>query len=107
MNGFKMCGLQDHPLVRQERLDAENLQLPWNDTWSVSLDLFKAVFPYDHNYAEAVQNQLLSVIKWLKILHNLKKAPFEKGRKLPRDLIINVSFSFYWNRLEPRISVTN
>ncbi|XP_044758159.1 protein KIAA0100 isoform X2 [Coccinella septempunctata] len=91
ISGFKMCGLQDHPLVRQERLDAENLHLPWNDTWNISLDLFKAVFPYNHNYAEAVQNQLLSVIKWLKILHNLKKGPFEEGRMLPRDLIINVN----------------
>ncbi|KAL3273176.1 hypothetical protein HHI36_014630 [Cryptolaemus montrouzieri] len=90
LNGFKMFGVSDHPLVRQERLDAENLELPWNDTWSISLDMFKAVFPYEHNYAEAVQNQFLSVVKWLKIVHKMKKAPFEEDHALPRDLVINV-----------------
>lgn len=71
-------------------MDNENFQLSWNKTWGLSIDLFKAVFPYDHNYADAVQNELISVFKWLKIVHNLKKGPFTNQSPLPSDVLVNV-----------------
>ncbi|KAH1025416.1 hypothetical protein HUJ05_010148 [Dendroctonus ponderosae] len=42
----------------------------FNDcSYLLEIDAFKAVFPHEHNYAEAVQNQFLSIVKWLKIIH--------------------------------------
>lgn len=65
--------------------------MPQNKAWVVSIDLFKAVFPYEHSFAEAVQNQFMSVVKWLKIVHNMKKKP--QDGPLPSDLLISVSFT--------------
>lgn len=69
-------------------MDTEIFSTPHNKAWVVSFDLFKAVFPYEHSFAEAVQNQFISVVKWLKIVHNLKKNP--QDGPLPSDLLINV-----------------
>lgn len=91
-----MHGIKDNADIRTERSDYENFKLPWNKTWGLSIDLFRALFPYQHSYAEAVQNELISIFKWLKVLHNRKKPPFIDGSPLPSDLLINVSIFVYF-----------
>nr|CAD7259627.1 unnamed protein product [Timema shepardi] len=56
----------------------------------VNIELFKASFPYDHNYAEAIQNEFVSIFKWLKLMHKKKKVPFTVDSPLPADLVIKV-----------------
>ncbi|EFA07873.1 UPF0378 protein KIAA0100-like Protein [Tribolium castaneum] len=90
IKGFHLHRIKDSKLIRDERLDNENFKVAWNRTWGLSIDLFKAVFPYEHNYADAVQNEFISVFKWLKIVHNHKKVPFTSDSPLPSDLLINV-----------------
>lgn len=89
LKGISINKIRSHPILEAERIDTETFLLPINHAWCVCFDLFKAVFPYEHSFAEAVQNQLISVVKWLKIVHNLKGNSHE--RPLPADLFINVS----------------
>lgn len=90
IKGISVNRIKYHPLLEAERADTESFRLPTNLAWSTSIDLFKAVFPYEHSFAEAIQNQFLSVVKWLKIIHNLKKKP--QDGPLPSDMLITVSF---------------
>ncbi|RZC33587.1 UPF0378 protein -like [Asbolus verrucosus] len=90
IKGLNLERIKDSTLIRHERLDNENFSVAWNKTWGLSIDLFKAVFPYEHSYADAVQNEFVSVFKWLKIIHNHTKAPFTADSPLPSDLLINV-----------------
>lgn len=90
IKGLKLHRIDNHKLVLDERLDNEHFKLRWNKTWSLSIDLFKAVFPYEHNYADAVQNEFVSIFKWLKLVHSHKKMPFTARSPLPSDLLINV-----------------
>ncbi|XP_076275427.1 bridge-like lipid transfer protein family member hobbit isoform X2 [Rhynchophorus ferrugineus] len=56
--------------IKAERIEAgcpDNYNK--NRTYLIQIDVFKVVFPHEHNYAEAVQNQFLSVVKWLKMVH--------------------------------------
>lgn len=76
----------------------------------VVLPYFQVVFPYEHDYAEAIQNQFLSIIKWLKIIHTKDKdeTTERKSDKKDRDFdeindkpaltadwLINVSISVF------------
>ncbi|XP_066139777.1 protein hobbit isoform X1 [Euwallacea fornicatus] len=99
---FQVTGLTMRRLLKEqqeaekiilERLEAECLE-PFNttETYWVEIEAFKVVFPYEHNYAEAIQNQFLSIVKWLKIVH-LKQptaTPFEDVNHCPKDFLINV-----------------
>lgn len=91
LEGFNLCPIADNEDVRAERCDNEHFVLPWNRTWGVTIEMFRAVFPYAHNYAEAVQNEFVSLVKWLKVLHKRQKAPFVDDGPLPSDILINVS----------------
>ncbi|CAH0563741.1 unnamed protein product [Brassicogethes aeneus] len=88
--GIKMQRIKDSSAMKAERLDADNFALPWNKTWGIAVDSFKVVFPYEHDYAEAVQNQFVSVYKWLKIVHGVEKKAFTADSPLPSDLLINI-----------------
>lgn len=90
LKGISIHKVKSHPLLDAERIDTETFILPKNKAWSISIDQFKAVFPYEHEFAEAVQNQFMSVVKWLRIVHNLKKKSQDKS--LPADFLINVRF---------------
>lgn len=93
IKGIRVNRIKSHPLLEAERIETESFSLPSNFAWSTSIDLFKAVFPYEHSFAESIQNQFLSVVKWLKIIHNMKKKP--QDGPLPSDILINVSFGIY------------
>lgn len=91
IEGLKVNRINDHAEIREERLNSDGFTLPWNQTWAISLSLLKASFPYKHDYAEAIQNELVSVFKWLKIVHKRTKKPFTADSPLPSDLLINVT----------------
>ncbi|CAG9773769.1 unnamed protein product [Ceutorhynchus assimilis] len=71
-----------------ERKEAEFTEAFNKITYLLEVDLLKVVFPHKHNYAEAVQNQFLSIIKWLKIVHKKEKRPDDLN--FPADWLINI-----------------
>ncbi|XP_017781578.1 PREDICTED: protein KIAA0100 [Nicrophorus vespilloides] len=92
---FTLQGIQVRPInadedIVSERMENESFELPWNRTWGVNIDSFKAIFPYDLNFSDAIQNEFVSIFKWLKIVHGKQKVPFTKDSPLPGDLLINV-----------------
>lgn len=90
IKGVNFYRITDNQEIRDERADTENFTLPWNKTWGLSIDVFSAVFPYEHNYAQAIQSEFISIIKWLKILHNRNSAPFPTNSPLPSDFLIKI-----------------
>lgn len=89
--GLRLYRIKDNLEIREERLNSEGFLLDWNKTWGLTINLFKATFPYKHDYAEAIQNEFVSVFKWLKLVHKRTKKPFTIDSPLPSDLLINVS----------------
>ena len=57
---------------------------------NITINSLKACFPYEHSFAEAVQNELVSIVKWLKLVHKQQKQPFTSDSPLPADLVIKV-----------------
>jgi hypothetical protein len=60
---------------------------------NITINSLKACFPYEHNFAEAVQNEFVSVVKWLKLVHKKQRQPFTSDSPLPPDLVIKVKNS--------------
>lgn len=54
----------------------------------VTMKSVKSIFPYEHNFSSAVQDDFITVFKWLKCLH---KSKISGHSDLPRDLFIEVS----------------
>lgn len=90
IHGLNFYKITDSQEIRDERLDNETFQLPWNRTFGITIDVFRAVFPYEHSYAQAVQNDFISIVKWLKILHNRVRAPFPENVRLPSDFLVKI-----------------
>lgn len=77
-------------LLRMERANYENLVCPVNKVWITTLGSFKIIFPYDHDFADAFQNEFNSLIKWLKGLHGIQRKPFTDDAPLPSDMFIQI-----------------
>ncbi|XP_063241781.1 protein hobbit isoform X2 [Bacillus rossius redtenbacheri] len=90
VEGLRVARLLDCAEVQQERLSTEGFTLAWNTTWGVTVQSLKACFPYEHSFAQAVQGELVSVYKWLKLVHKKQRAPFTADSPLPPDLLIQV-----------------
>jgi len=60
VDGLAVGTLQDSEELRVERGGLDGFVLPWNRTWSVAMKALLVRFPYQHNFAEAVQNELVS-----------------------------------------------
>jgi hypothetical protein len=88
IEGFKLFKVIDSEEIRIERQNNDGFELEWNETWALSIDLAKACFPYEHQFSEAIQNELFSIRKWLKELHSFG---VNHQKKLPCDLVIKVS----------------
>lgn len=56
----------------------------------VNVALVRVIFPYKHRFAEAVQGDFVSLFKWIKVVHGIKKKPFTAESPLPSDLHIKV-----------------
>lgn len=76
--------------VQNERNHYENFALATNKVWITSISSFKVIFPYDHDFAEAIQSEFNSLVKWLKIIHNRRSAPFTSDSPLPSDMVIQI-----------------
>lgn len=92
IEGFQLTRLEDSKEVRLERQNNEGFELEWNETWALTIESAKARFPYEHQFTEAIQNELFSIRKWLKELHSFGKKT--KTKSLPCDLVIKVIFLF-------------
>ncbi|CAH1405429.1 unnamed protein product [Nezara viridula] len=76
-------------LIKTERCNNEEFVLPWNRTWHIKMRSIKAIFPYEHNFSSAFQDDFITVFKWLKRLH--KKSPVQYQKlPLPPDLLIKI-----------------
>lgn len=64
------------------------------------------MFPYKHRFAEAVQGDFVSLFKWLKLVHGIKKKPFTVDSPLPSDLHIKVSMEGISTLLSIKLDVT-
>ncbi|CAD0197042.1 unnamed protein product [Chrysodeixis includens] len=90
VEGYSQERAADDPEVRVERKANEGFALAWNKVWSVNVDSVRLVFPYKHRFAEAVQGDFVSLFKWLKLVHGIKKKPFTVDSPLPSDLHIKI-----------------
>lgn len=79
--------LQSCDSITQEREHIEDFVQRTNRAWCWSIKSFKAIFPYEHDFAIAYQNEFISVMKWLRLLH---KKPQTRARPLPCDFILKV-----------------
>uniref|UniRef100_A0A6B2EIM8 FMP27/BLTP2/Hobbit GFWDK motif-containing RBG unit domain-containing protein n=1 Tax=Phlebotomus kandelakii TaxID=1109342 RepID=A0A6B2EIM8_9DIPT len=82
--------LREVDLLTAERTHYENFVLPSNRVWVTSIRRFSGTFPYDYNFSDAIQNEFVSLFKWLKVIHNIKKKPFTVNSPLPCDMLIQV-----------------
>ncbi|XP_054265215.1 protein hobbit isoform X2 [Macrosteles quadrilineatus] len=88
-DGLVVKRLHDSEIVKVERANSDGFVLPWNKTWGVSIKSLKAIFPYEHNFTDAVQKEFISIVKWLKIIHRKHKSKTQP-ESLPSDLVIKV-----------------
>ncbi|XP_039488577.1 protein KIAA0100 [Drosophila santomea] len=89
----KELDLQSVPrleVLTQERQNFPGFQLASNKVWVTTIGSFKAIFPYDHDFYNAVNGECTSHFKWLKMVHNYKKKPFTVDSPLPCDLVIKI-----------------
>ncbi|CAH2086030.1 unnamed protein product [Euphydryas editha] len=90
VEGYSMERATDDNEIRLERQVTEVFVLPWNKVWAVNIGLVRVIFPYKHRFAEAVQGEFVSLFKWIKIIHGIKKKPFTEDSPLPSDLHIKI-----------------
>ncbi|XP_043282717.1 protein KIAA0100 isoform X2 [Venturia canescens] len=87
IEGFEIVRLRDSAEVRIERQNNEGFELDWNETWMCSIESAKACFPYEHQFTDAIQNELFSIRKWLKEIHS---SGSPKDKPVPSDLVIKI-----------------
>lgn len=90
ITGASMQSAASVEFLRMERANYEHFACPVNKVWVIRLDTFKIIFPYDHDFADAIQNELNSLFKWLKGLHGITRKPFTDDLPLPSDMLIQV-----------------
>ncbi|KAL8564427.1 hypothetical protein ACOMHN_057449 [Nucella lapillus] len=86
--GFQLETLPPSQL-QLEREAFKGLILPVNRGWEASFESFDIVFPYKYNFA-ACYEEALNTVKWLKLVHKVKKKPFTVHSPLPADLRIKI-----------------
>ncbi|XP_076169886.1 bridge-like lipid transfer protein family member hobbit [Ptiloglossa arizonensis] len=87
IEGFELVRVPENKEVRIERQSNEGFILDWNETWALNIESVKACFPYEHQFTDAIQNELFSIRKWLKEIHSSSHG---KEKRLPRDLILKI-----------------
>lgn len=90
ISDYAMESVPSLDFLQRERSNYESFQLKSNKAWITSIGSFKVIFPYDHDFAEAVQSEFNSLIKWLKVTHGRASRPFAKDAPLPSDMVIHV-----------------
>lgn len=87
---FDMRSAASLDFLKAERKDYEHFELPTNKVWLTTIDTFSGIFPYDHDFAEAIQNEFNALIKWLKNVHGFQKKEFTSSSPLPSDMLIQI-----------------
>ncbi|KAJ0180781.1 hypothetical protein K1T71_004185 [Dendrolimus kikuchii] len=90
VEGYSQTRVADDHEVRVERKANEGFKLMWNKVWAVNVDSVRVIFPYKHRFAESVQGDFVSLFKWIKLVHGMKKKPFTLDSPLPSDLHIKI-----------------
>ncbi|XP_066979648.1 LOW QUALITY PROTEIN: protein hobbit [Macrobrachium rosenbergii] len=90
LSGGKLSRALQSREVREEREAVPELSQKQNKSWKLTVDTWKTTFPYNYNFAEAFSDDLLSVIKWIKKVHNHKPKAFTFDSPLPPDIVIRV-----------------
>lgn len=85
-----MQSLSHLETLSHERLNFPGFVLPTNKVWVTTIGSFKAIFPYDHDFYDAINNECVTHYKWLKLVHNYKKKPFTVNSPLPSDWVIKI-----------------
>lgn len=57
---------------------------------STTISSFRAIFPYEHNFADAIRKEMVSIVKWIKMIHHRQKGAFTAASPLPADMIVKV-----------------
>ncbi|BFZ05396.1 hypothetical protein BsWGS_08435 [Bradybaena similaris] len=90
-NIFSIVGFQLETLpishLKGERERAKDLQDATNKAWGISCHSVDIVFPCKYNFA-ACYEELMNMVKWLKLVHKMKKKPFTVDSPLPPDISI-------------------
>ncbi|XP_076682699.1 bridge-like lipid transfer protein family member hobbit isoform X2 [Andrena cerasifolii] len=105
IEGFELVKIPDNEELRIERQSNDGFVLDWNESWAVNIESVKACFPYEHQFTDAIQNELFSIRKWLKEIHSASSSASSsssscstsssssssgKGKPLPCDLVIKI-----------------
>ncbi|KAK7084138.1 hypothetical protein SK128_010149 [Halocaridina rubra] len=90
LSGGKISRALQSREVRNERESMPELSLKQNKSWKLTVDTWKLTFPYKYIFAEAFSDDLLSVVKWIKKVHNHKPKDFTAESPLPPDIVIRV-----------------
>ncbi|CAG9784045.1 unnamed protein product [Diatraea saccharalis] len=90
VEGYNMARAADDHDVRVERNANEGFVLPWNKVWCVNINSARLIFPYKHRFAESVQGDFVSLLKWVKMVHGIQKKPSTADSPLPSDLHIKI-----------------
>ncbi|GFO14519.1 protein kiaa0100-like [Plakobranchus ocellatus] len=75
--------------LKAERERAKILKLTTNRAWGVSFDNIEIVFPYKYKFADCYE-EIMNTVKWLKLVHKVKKKPFTVDSPLPADLDLKI-----------------
>ncbi|XP_014476959.1 PREDICTED: protein KIAA0100 [Dinoponera quadriceps] len=87
IEGFELVRVNDNAEVRVERQSNEGFVLDWNECWALNVDSIKICFPYEHQFTNAIQNELFSIRRWLKEIHSTSASKWES---LPCDMVIKI-----------------
>ncbi|XP_053626336.2 protein hobbit isoform X2 [Cherax quadricarinatus] len=90
VTGGKLSRALQSREVHEEREAMPELSQKQNKAWKLTVDTWKLTFPYEYNFAEAFSDDLLSVIKWIKLVHNHRPKTFTSDSPLPPDVVIRV-----------------
>ncbi|GAB6029832.1 hypothetical protein CHUAL_005542 [Chamberlinius hualienensis] len=78
------------PNTREERQSFEILQTKENNAWNIKFPSVNIRFPHEYNFAEAFSEEAISIMKWLKVVHKMKKSEDETLNSLPPDLYFKI-----------------
>ncbi|KOC61463.1 UPF0378 protein KIAA0100 [Habropoda laboriosa] len=91
IEGFELVRIVDNKEVRLERQSNEGFILDWNETWMLNIESVKACFPYEHQFTDAIQNELFSIKKWLKEIHSSSSLSLSSSFSSIKEWIFEVS----------------
>ncbi|CAO4363556.1 unnamed protein product [Caenorhabditis nigoni] len=74
-------------MMSQSRAAFATLQAETNRIWNWTADKFLFRLPFDFNFAE-IFTEFSNIIKWIKVVHEVKKSEFTEQSPLPSDVRI-------------------